>query len=446
MKKTLNKEYGRTLRLAVPIILSQVGQIAVQLADNIMVGRLGALPLAAVSFGGTVAFILFIAGLGMSLGITPLVGEAYAQHRNRDSASYLLNSILLYFGIGVVILGLQYATIPLLGYMGQPDDVVEMAIPYYKYMIWSVLPFMLFAAFKQFLEGIGNTTVAMVIVIIADGLNVILNYMFIYGNWGAPAMGAEGAGLASLISRMTMPISLIIYCFCYRKMRRYLMLCRKAKIEASRMWQLIKIGFPISIQMSFESWAFCISNIMMGWLGTVAIAANQVTMTMCNVAFMTLIGIGSATTIRISHAYGRKDFKEIKRIGASSYRIGLIWNAFTAFMFIALRKYIPMAFTSDSEVILLTSHLLILAGLFQFSDGMQCIGMGILRGLQDVRITMVIAAVAYIIINIPLAYILAFTFNLGEYGIWCGYIFGLSVAAFLLIRRYRNNLKKAESL
>ena len=437
----LNNEYGATLRLAVPIILSQVGQIITQLADNVMVGQLGALPLAAVSFGGTVSFILFITCMGITLGITPIVGEAYAQGRHRDASAYLHNAIFLYMGIGLLIFGVQMGIIPLLDNMGQPEEVVTLAIPYYKYLVWSVLPFMLFAAFKQFLEGIGNTTISMIIVVFSNLLNVVLNYVFIYGNWGAPEMGATGAGLATFISRLITPFLVIGYCIIHHRARRYLILLRRTRLMWDKLRELLKVGFPICVQMSLEGWTFAFSSIMIGWLGTVAIAANQIANTLCNIGFLSLLGISSATTIRVSHAYGAGDYQAIRRIGSSSYRIGLVWNAFTAFTFILLRDLLPQAFTNNEEVIAMTANILIVVAIFQFSDGMQCIGMGLLRGLQDVKITMKIAFISYLVINLPVGYLFGFTLGFGEIGVWLGYIFGLSTAAILLRRRF--NLKVA---
>ncbi len=441
----LNNEYGATLRLAVPIILSQVGQIITMLADNIMVGRLGALPLAAVSFGGNVSFILFISCMGITLGLTPIVGEAFAQGRHRDASAYLRNAIALYFGIGVAVFGLQYATIPLLDNMGQPAEVVSMAIPYYKYLVWSILPFMLFASFKQFLEGIGNTTIAMFIVVFANALNVLLNYVFIYGNWGAPQMGAVGAGLATFISRLVTPFMIIGWSMAHPRVRRYLRLLSRTRLMWDKTRELLKVGSPICVQMSLEGWTFSFSGIMMGWLGTVALASNQIAVTLCNIGFLSLIGISSATTIRVSHAYGIGDYEAIDRIGSSSYRIGLVWNIFTAFTFVLLRTILPQAFTSEEEVIALTANLLIVVALFQIFDGMQCVGMGLLRGMQDVKITMWIAFVSYLLLNLPVGYLIGFVWELGAVGVWIGYIVGLSTAAVLLRRRFKRNLATVQN-
>jgi len=205
------------------------------------------------------------------------------------------------------------------------------------------------------------------------------------------------------------------------------------------------MGIPIALQMTMESSAFVITSIMMGWIGTTALAANQIAITMSNVAFMIVMGISSATTIRISYEYGLKDYASLRLSATASYHIGLLWNTTTALLFILLRNYIPQIFTSDPDVIHLTSRLMIMTAIFQFSDGLQCVSMGILRGIQDVKITAVIAAFSYLIINIPVGYFIAFHLGGGAPGLWCGYIFGLSIAAFLLNRRYHSRLKVLSS-
>ncbi len=439
------EQYSKTMSLAVPVILSQTGQIVVQLADNAMVGRLGAQPLAAVAFGGTVIFILFIFGMGLSIGLTPIVGELLARRDYRGQAVYLQNAVILYAFTGILIMGLQYLAIPLLGYMGQPEQVVQTAVPYYKYLMWSMIPFMLFAPLKQFMEGIGNTKAPMLILIAANMINIILNWVFIYGNLGAPALGAAGAGLATMISRICCPILGIAYFMGNRTLRRYLSLCPAPKISWRHIRSLFGMGIPIALQMTLESSAFVITTIMMGWISTTALAANQIAITMVNVAFMIVTGISSATTIRISYEYGLRDFATLRLSATASYHIGLLWNMATASLFILLRNHIPLIFTSDSDVVQLSSHLLVLAAVFQFSDGLQCVSMGILRGIQDVKITAVIAAFSYLVINLPVGYIIAFHFNGGAPGLWYGYIFGLSIAAVLLNRRYHRKLKTLSS-
>lgn len=434
---TYKDQYRRSLKLAAPVMLSQVGVVAVQLFDNAMVGKLGALPLAAASFGGTVFFLVFIFVTGISMALTPLVGEQYAQGKYKEVTSYFQNSILLFPIVGILAFVVQIAFIPLMFYMGQPLEVVEMAIPYYRYLAWSIIPYMIFASFKQFFEGIGNTTINMVIIVTANLINIFFNWLLIYGNWGFPRMEAAGAGLATLISRICMPVFAILFFILIPKFKSYLKSFRREYFSREYIRSLLSVGFPISSQMFMEGSAFALTSIMMGWIGTVEIAANQIALTISNFAFMIVIGLGAATTIRISHEYGRGDMPELKKVANASYHLTLVWNTFTATMFIIFREHIARIFTDDPEVIRVASYLMIFVAAFQFSDGLQSISVGILRGIQDVKRIMVIAFFSYIVINIPVAYLCAFIFGWGPGGLWVGFIFGLSIAAILLITRFK---------
>lgn len=440
-KFSRKKYYKKVLGLAFPVILSQAGQIFVQLVDNAMVGQLGAVPLAGVSFANSVFFMLFILGMGMTLGLTPLVGEMYSTSNHRKTATYLQNSILFYGCMGVGIFLLAMVVRLFLGNMGQAPEVVEQAISYYTYVSISVIPFMVFAAFKQFLEGVGNTKVAMAIIITSNVINVIFNWIFIYGNLGVAPMGAAGAGLATLISRILTPILIILYFYKKDSFFRYFRLFRWDKFSWRMVRSLIRVGSPISLQMFMEGSAFALTGIMMGWIGTVEMAGNQVASVISNFAFMIIIGIGSAVTICVSHSYGQRDWREIKRYAGTAYRLGLMWNAITALLFISFRRYIPMLFTSDPAVIEMASHFLIFVAIFQFSDGLQASSVAILRGIQDVKSIMLISFISYIVVSLPIGYFLAFKTVVGPSGLWVGLIFGLSVAAVLYYIRYHKQMR-----
>ncbi len=432
--------YRKVLGLAVPVILSQAGQILVQLVDNAMVGQLGAVPLAGVSFANSVFFMLFIFGTGMSLGLTPLVGEMYSVSNYRRSAAYLQNSLLLYGAMGIVIFIAAMIVRGFLGRMGQAPDVVQQAIPYYTYISISVIPFMIFASFKQFLEGIGNTKVAMAIIITSNAINILFNWILIYGKLGLPAMGAAGAGLSTLISRLLTPV-LIITCF-YRRdsFARYFSLFNRRQFSFATIRSLLRVGWPIALQMFMEGSAFALTGIMMGWIGTAEMAGNQVATVISNLAFMILLGIGSAVTICVSHAYGQRDWGEVRCYAGAAYRLGLLWNAVTALLFISLRNVIPLIFTSDPEVVRTAAHFLVFVSIFQISDGLQANSVAILRGIQDVKSIMVISFISYIVIALPVSYLLSFCTPVGASGIWIGLIAGLSIAALLYNTRFRRQL------
>lgn len=441
---TYKEQYKANLKLAFPVVLTQLGQILVQFADNVMVGRYGGadpLPLAAVSFGGTVFFILFIASVGITFGLTPLIGELYARGERKRSADLFQSGIVLYLAIGLVAAALQYAVIPLFYYLGQPREVVDMAIPYYR-MILCGMPFaMTFFAFKQFLEGVGNTKVEMAATLLCNGVNILLNWVFIYGRLGMPEMGAEGAGLATLLSRAMLPFLMAGYVLSRERYRHYLQGFTLWRWPREQIRSLLKMGIPISAQMFLEASAFVITSIMMGWLGTVAISANQITTTLGNCAFMIVMSVGAAATIRVSHCFGARNLGELTLAAKASYHLAIVWNIFAALMFILLRHRIPLLFTSNAEVVSLTADLLIFVALFQLSDGIQNVSVGVLRGVQDVKVIMPIAFLAYWCLNLPVGYLCGFTLGMGPEGLILGFTFGLSMAALLMIRRIRKRVR-----
>ena len=445
---TYKEQYKQNLRLALPVVLTQLGQILTQFADNLMVGRYGGddpLPLAAVSFGGAVFFILFITSIGIALGMTPLIGELYAQG-NRERSSHLLqNGILFYGALGIAMTAFQYAIIPLMYHLGQPVEVVDAAIPYYKMLVWSMPFVMLFFAFKQFLEGVGNTKVEMAVTIIANLANVGFNWVFIYGRCGLPEMGAVGAGLGTLLSRIIAPVLMIGYFYARREYRDYLERFALRNYSWREVGQLTRMGLPIALQMFLESSAFVGTGIMMGWFGDgakTAIGANQIATTIANCAFMIVMSIGAATTIRVSHCYGARNLGEMTMAAKASYHLVLAWNAFAAVVFLSLRHVIPTLFTSNAEVIRIASQLLAFAALYQLSDGIQNVSVGILRGIQDVRIIMPIALISYWLLNLPVGYLVGFTLGMGPAGLYIGFTFGLSTAALLMILRIRRSIRR----
>lgn len=439
------EQYKSNLRLALPVVLTQLGQILTQFADNIMVGRYGGddpVPLAAVSFGGAVFFIIFIASIGVTLGMTPLIGELYALGDHKRSATLLHNGILFYTLLGIGMTVVQFSIIPLMYHLGQPADVVEMGIPYYRMLACSMPFIMLFFAFKQFLEGVGNTKVEMVVTIISNLANIGFNSLFIYGNMGFPEMGAEGAGLGTLLARIIAPILMIAYFLRKARYRVYLNGFSLLNYSWQTIRQLLRMGIPIASQMFMEASAFVGTGIMMGWLGTVAMSANHITMILSNCAFMIVLSIGAATTIRISHCYGARNISDLSLAAKASYHLVLAWNLIAAIAFISLRHYIPQLFTTNTEVLILASDLLVFIALFQFSDGIQNVSIGILRGIQDVKIIMPIAFISYWLLNLPVGYLLGFTLGMGAEGLILGFTFGLSAAAVLLIIRIRRSVKR----
>lgn len=435
----------RTLRLAMPVVAAQVGQILVQLADNIMVGRYGGedpLPLASVAFGTSCSFLFFITGLGITLGLTPLVGEHFARGEKNDSAAALKHAALLYTLLGAAITVLQLLFIPLMYRLGQPHEVVGAAIPYYRMLAFSMAPVMFFGAFKQFLEGIGNTVIPMIIILLGNLFNIFLNWVFIFGALGAPEMGVEGAGVATLVSRTAMAAAVVVWFFAKRGLRDYLRLFPALRFARRGMTSLVKIGFPIAAQMFLESAAFVMTGIMTGWFDTVAIGSNQIAMTVGNCAFMVVCAVGAAATIRVSHGYGRRDTEDMALAAKSSLHIVAVWNMTVVCVLVACRMAIPQIFTSNAEIVALTSRLLLMVAAYQIMDGIQCVAIGIMRGMQDVKIIPLISFLAYIVLNLPVGWLFGFALGLGPEGLYVGYVFGLGTSALLLTLRIGRNLRR----
>lgn len=439
------EQYRKNLALSLPVVLTQLGQMLTQLADTIMVGQYGGedpLPLASVSFGSSMSFLILIGCIGVALGLTPLIGERFVRGEHKECSSLLNNAVIFYTLLGVLVGTAQYAAAPLLYYMGQPVEVVTGAIPYYRMLAYS-LPFMLcFFGFKSFLEGAGNTKTVMTITIIANLLNVLFNWLLIYGRYGLPEMGAAGAGLATTLSRVASAVLVILYFLHHEKYRAYLHRFRLRLPEWRRVVQLLRIGLPIAGQMFLESSAFVGTSIMIGWLGTIALSANQVAITLGNCAFMVILSIGSAATIRISHCYGERNHEELRLATHATYHLVLLWSLIASLLFILLRHDIPRLFTDNEEVIRLTADMMFFVALYQLWDGMQNVSVGILRGLQDVKIIMPIALVAYWLINMPAGYLLGITAGMGPSGFFLSYSFGLGAAALLLMARIRRNIRK----
>ena len=450
--------YKENLRLALPVILSQVGQITVQLADTAMVGHYGGddpTPLAAVAFATNLFYIIFVTAMGLSFGLTPLVGENFAQGKHDKAKQLLHNGAILFFVIGLIATVLLIAAKRLLPAMGELmlgdgsdasiGAVVDMALPYYDTLIWGMLPIMVWGTVKQFLEGVGNTRIAMFTIISANTLNILLNWVLIFGKCGFEPMGAVGAGYATLISRIFQCVILVGYFLLTPRFRQYTKgVFERSLFSLKRMWEILKVGMPIAFQMLMEASAFVVAGILVLAFGAASVSAYQIGVNMMNVTFMIVIAIGSATTILCSYIYGRKNFSRLRHTVNAAYQMGLMWNLTVATLFVLLRYKIPTLFTSNEEVIAVTANMLVFIALFQLSDCLQAISISILRGLQDVKIIIPIVVLSYVIFNIPIGYFLAFNCGFKADGLIMGFIVGLSTCAVLTILRVRRNIRRME--
>ena len=447
--------YKRNLRVALPVMLTQLGASLVGFFDSIMVGHYATVDLAAVSFANAIFFTVMVFAMGALMGVTPLVGIQVGQlTSNNEStlssitqldcrariASLFQNGMLFTVLLCVVMLLLLGGCIPFLDCFGQDPEVIEVARPYYILIVVSLVPFLFFSFFKQFLEGLGNTMVAMVITLLMNGLNILLNWVFIYGNLGFEPMGAAGAGLGSLISRIGMPLCFWVVMAFHREWKQYLRMAWQ-RFSWLRIRELGKIGFPIGGQTLLETFLFTASFVIIGWISKEALAAHQVANQIADMTFMLALGIGSATTIRVSHQLGEGNLHGVRMASNASIHLVLLMNTIGATLMIGLRNYIPTLFTEDQEVIVIASQLIVVAGLFQYADGLQAVGAAMLRGITDVKVPMVIAFVAYIVVGLSVGLLCAFPLQMGATGIWIGFICGLALAAICFHIRFQKKYK-----
>ncbi len=428
--------YKRNLKVAVPIMLSQLGNAVVQLADTVMVGQLGTNELAAASFASAIFFIGLVVVLGASFGSTPIVGQAYSQGKFKDVAATFQNSILFDFLLVILVCIIMYSVSFLMDKMGQPEEVIALAVPYYRILVLSLPPFLLFQAFRQFMEGIGDTKKAMYITIVANLINIGLNYVLIFGKMGFPAYGIIGAGIATLISRMLMPVFYLIIFKWESSLWRYFYFFKWEVFSLRKIKLLCSIGLPIGFQMLVETTTFSLSTIMVGWFGAVSLASHQIAGTISSLTFMLVAGIASATTIRVSHQLGVRDYHSLRKAGFASMHLVICYSFIAAFFLVFFRHQIPLLFSDDPFVIHMSGTLLIMAAVYQLADGLQIVALGALRGMADVKHPMLFAVICYTLINLPVGYFFGVVLNMGAVGVWIGYIFGLNVAAFLLVRRF----------
>ena len=443
--------YKRNLKVALPVMLTQLGASLVGLFDSMMVGHYATVDLAAVSFANALFFMAMVFAMGALMAITPLVGIQMGEMNIMpEKKADIRLKIAVLFQNGMLFTMLQSALmlillagcIPFLSYFGQEPEVIEVARPYYILIVVSLVPFLVFTFFKQFLEGLGNTLVAMIITLAMNGLNILLNWIFIYGHLGAEAMGATGAGIGSLISRVGMALCFGLAMWFHKDWKYYIQTFSWRNFSWSEIKQQIKLGFPIGAQTFLETFTFAASFVIIGWISKEALAAHQVANQIADMTFMIALGVGAATTIRVSHQLGEKNIVGVRMASNASIHLVLVINTIGAALMIGLRHYIPMLFTEDQEVIAIASKLIVIAGLFQYADGLQAVGAAMLRGITDVKVPMLIAFVAYILVGLSVGLVCAFPMGMGAAGIWIGFIFGLSLAAICFHIRFRRLMRK----
>ncbi|MDX2001757.1 MAG: MATE family efflux transporter [Chitinophagales bacterium] len=424
-----------------PVMIGQAGHMITSTADTIMVGRLGSLELAAVAFANILFMVPFSLAIGFSIGITPLAGKALGEKNDSRLAALLKHGVLINVLLGIILsLGL-FITYFYMDSFGQEADEVLLARPFFRIICLSMVPLTIFMSAKQFTEGLGITIPGMVISLVMNLLNVLLNWLLIYGKWGFPELGMNGAAWATLISRIGMAASMVGYIW-YSPLKQYL----KGVFRLSYHWALFKelllTGFPIGLQFLLEVGAFIVGAVMVGWISHEALAAHQIAITLCAFTYLMSSGIGTGATIVISNLLGQKQYADVRIAGRASFLMVFCFMAFWAIMFLVFRHQLPLLFNDDPAVLSIAVVLLAIGAFFQLSDGVQAVVIGALRGLEDVNSPMVIAAISYWAITLPCAYILGIQMDMGATGIWIGYLVGLTIAAILLLLRFNFKVRQ----
>ncbi len=414
--------------------------------DSLMVGKVGVASLAAASLVTGLFFLIVVLGIGMSLAITPLIAIARGEGKNEKCGIILRQSLIVNSVFSVLLTIITFYLADLIHFLDQPADVAILAESYLKILSFSILPFMLFQTYRQFIEGLSYTKPPMYIVLAANLVNVFGNWILIFGNLGFPALGLDGAGYSTLITRCFMAVLIMWYSFTSPKYKIYDVNLKFKNFNKIIIKKIIRIGLPSGLQYFFEISSFSFAAIMIGWIGRIPLAAHQIAINLASITYMVVLGVSAAATIRVGNAFGRKDFKGLKHAGYIAICYAIIIMGTFGIVFVLFRNFLPTLYISNSEVIQLTASLLIVAAFFQIFDGTQAVGMGILRGLTDVKIPMYISIVAYWIVGIPTAYLLGFNFNLGVVGIWIGLSVGLILAALFFTLRFKYKISKFLSI
>lgn len=437
----IKRHIASTFQLAYPVIIGQLGIIMMGVVDSLMVGKLGAAPLAASSLGGSSAFIVLIIGIGVSYAVTPLVAIAVGAGKFEDCGIYFRQSLLVNSILSIIIVVIIYFAADLIQYFDQPKEVQDQAADYMRIIGFSSIPLLLYQSYKQFIEGLSVMRPAMIITLIANLVNVFANWLLIYGNLGFPALGLNGAGWATFASRAFMALALMGFVMNNKFFKKYDVSFHFKSINWAVIKKILSLGLPSGIQYFFEVGAFAFAVVMVGWLGTAQLAAHQIAINLASISFMAVLGISVAGSIRVGNAVGMKDIAETRRAGFTASLMGASIMLIAGIIFILGRNFLPTLYVNDEVVIAYASSLLIIAALFQLSDGTQAVGIGILRGLTDVKIPTAITFIAYWIVGLPVGYLLGFTFKLGVQGVWIGLLFGLTTSAILLTLRFNSRSK-----
>lgn len=448
---TYTREFRYNIKLAYPVMIGMLGHTFVQFVDNIMVGQLGTAELAAISLGNSFVFIGMSIGIGFSQAITPLIAEADGARKDKDISEIFEHSFLICIILGLVLFLLVFLNRNLLYSMNQPIEVVELASPYLFWVSFSLISIVTFQSFRQFADGLSFTRAAMYSTLVGNVINIILNFVLIFGFWIFPKLGVEGAAIGTLISRLCMLAFIVFYLKLHKKLSKYIKRFFPTKVEIERLKKILYLGLPSALHSFFEV-AFFISAVWMsGFIGKNSQAANQIALNLSSMTYMVALGVGVAAMIRVGNQRGLMNFKKLREVAISTLLLIIIIDIFFCLVFLIFNDLLPLLYldTSDpsnlndvNEVISIASKLLIVAGVFQLFDGIQAVVLGALRGMQDVNKPAIIIFFCYGILGFPISYFLGFHTSLAMVGIWIGLLSGLFFSSLFLFLRFNYLSKK----
>ena len=443
---TTNKKhhYRELLSIGFPIIIGQLGTIILGFADTLMIGHHSTPELAAAGLVNNIFGLVFVSYMGFTYGLTPIIGKLYGEERTDCIGQKVRNSFFANMLTGAIFTAVLILLYLNLAHIGQPEELLSLIRPYFLVNLASVLFMGIFFTMKQFLDGIGKTKVAMWAMIGGNVVNILGNWVLIYGVAGFPELGLLGAGISTLVSRILMALAMVSIVIAGKGFREYRHDLIHSSLNKADFKEMNRLGWPVALQLGMESAAFTVSCVMVGWLGTIPLAAHQVMITLSQLFYLVLSGMAAALAIRVSHFMGQKDYAAVRRNAYDGFRLNLLFSLCMGIPVFLLRHQIGGWFNDNAEVQAYVSVLIILMMVYQFGDGLQYTFANALRGIACVKPMVLYAFIAYFVISLPLGYTLGFTCGMGILGIWIAFPFGLTIAGEMYRRRFEKELQKIE--
>ena len=439
--KTYKGHYRALIYLGLPIVIGQVGMIVLSFADTLMIGHHSTNELAAASFVNNVFNLAIIFSTGFSYGLTPIVGSLYGNHQFAPAGQALRCSLLANFLVSLLLttlMGVLYLNIE---HLGQPDELMMHIKPYYLVLLSSLVFVLLFNGFKQFTDGITDTRTSMWILLGGNVFNIIGNYILINGHLGFPELGLLGEGISTLFSRVLMVLVFVFVFLRGRRFLRYKVGFLRLGWSRSLLVRLNALGWPVALQMGMETASFSLSAVMVGWLGTIALASHQIMSTISQFTFMMFYGMGAAVAVRVSNFKGQNDVVNVRRAAYAGFHLITAMVVVLSSIVFLFRNHLGGWFTDSPEVSAMVVTLIIPMLIYQFGDGLQINFANALRGISDVKPMMLIAFISYFLISLPVSYFCGFVLGWGVVGVWMAFPFGLTSAGIMLWLRFRYKTK-----